>query len=102
MPCGEGFSSHYGFRRQPWAVRALDYALAMAFAVGPRRLVSTPSRKGLARRCLGQTRPGSSPTLTGFTQALSSLGAQFSKSLVSTNFTTRADARILPECVSRA
>lgn len=39
------------------AVRALDYALAVAFALGPRRLVSTPSPKGLARRyldCTGQ------------------------------------------------
>lgn len=39
----ERFSSHYGFHRQLNAVRALDYALAMAFAVGPRRLVSTRS-----------------------------------------------------------
>ena len=28
------------------AVRALDYALAVAFALGPRRLVSTPSPFG--------------------------------------------------------
>jgi len=52
---GDGFSSHYGFRRQlalfvrwtmpsPWRSRA----------VGAPRLVSTPSPcGGLARRCLG-------------------------------------------------
>ena len=45
-PKGERFSSHYGFHRQPVAVRALDYALAVACALGPRRLVSTPSPFG--------------------------------------------------------
>jgi hypothetical protein len=50
----ERFSSHYGFRRRPTAVRALDYALTLAFALGPRRLVSTRSQTmGFARRCLG-------------------------------------------------
>ena len=75
---------------------ALDYALTLARAVGPRRLVSTPSPwRGLARRCLGPCRPGSSPNLTGFTRALSPPGAQFSKSFVSTYFTTRAWGMIL-------
>ena len=39
----ERFSSHYGFHRQLIAVRALDYALTLADALGPRRLVSTRS-----------------------------------------------------------
>jgi hypothetical protein len=75
---------------------ALDYALTLARAVGPRRLVSTPSPwRGLARRCLGPCGPGNSPNLTGFTRALSPPGAQFSKSFVSTYFTTRAWVLIL-------
>ena len=73
----ERFSSHYGFHRQPEAVRALDYALTMARAVGPRRLVSTRSRKTGLRSALPQLfKPGGSPNLTGFTQALSLPGAQ--------------------------
>ena len=75
---------------------ALDYALTLARAVGPRRLVSTPSPgRGLARRCLDPQGPGSSPNLTGFTRALSPPGAQFFKSFVSTYFTTRASGPIL-------
>lgn len=75
---------------------ALDYALTLARAVGPRRLVSTPSPgRGLARRCLGPQGPGSSPNLTGFTRALSPPSAQFFKSFVSTYFTTRASDLIL-------
>ena len=43
MACAEGFSSHCDFRRR-LAVRALDYAFAVArCAVGAPRLVSTPS-----------------------------------------------------------
>jgi hypothetical protein len=39
---GPGFSCHYGFRRR-LRVWGLDYALTVAFALGPARLVSTPS-----------------------------------------------------------
>lgn len=68
--------------------------LDRAIALGPRRLVSTPSPVwGLARRYLSHDWPGDSPNLTGFTRVLSPPGAQFSKSLVSTYFTTRAHLR---------
>lgn len=72
------------------SVRALDYAFAVAFALGTRRLVSTRSPQGFARRRLGAW-PGGSPNLTGFTRALSPPGAQIAlKSAVYTNFTTLA------------
>ena len=60
------------------------------FRPPPSSLYTFPFR-GLARCCLA-TRAGGSPNLTGFTRTLSPSGAQFVKSLVSTNFTTRARA----------
>ena len=41
------FSYHFGFRRHN--VRGLDYTLTIAFALGPRRLVSTRSKVFLLR-----------------------------------------------------
>jgi len=48
MPCGEGFSSRFGFRRRHdgrhHGVRGLEHAFTVAWsAVGARRLLSTPS-----------------------------------------------------------
>ncbi len=101
----EGFSYHFGFRRRPLRlldVRGLEHAFTLAvpsLALGARRLLSTPSRRclyptGLVRCQLDQLgdmvrafadfdgcHPGRFPP-----------GAQFLKSLVSTNFTTRACA----------
>ena len=92
----EGFSYHFDFRRQrercSWSGARLHHSLA---AVGARRLLSTPSHEpfdsGLGS-ALARTfaHPGRSPNLTGFTFGVSSGGLKFFKSLVSTNFTTRA------------
>lgn len=71
--------------------------------VGARRLVSTRSPEhdpnvdqcqcGASLGVASVTRPGGSPTLTGFTRGLSHPGAQkFFKSTVSTCFTTPAGA----------
>jgi hypothetical protein len=71
-------------------------------ALGAPRLVSTPS---LDRAWLGVASarlPGVSPNLRGFTQELSCPGAQFSKSDVSTYFTTRARRLDSILCVFRA
>lgn len=84
-PCGEGFSSHFGFRRQrgrcSWSGARLHHSLA---AVGARRLLSTPSRP-CGRAWLGvgsDTRdPGRSPTLTGVTSGVSPRRLKFSSPL---------------------
>jgi hypothetical protein len=96
--CAEGFSSHHGFRRQlQEAVRALDYAFTLAnFAVGAPRLVSTPSPflGGLARRCLGHKARGFAEFEGIHTGAFAPWCSMLKiKSLVSTNFTTRARVR---------
>lgn len=77
----------------------LDHCVS---AVGPRRLVSTPSHCWAWLGVVSALGPGISPNLTGFTWALSLPSAQFSKSLVSTYSTTRADRCILVGCVVRA
>lgn len=100
-PCGEGFSSHFGFRRQrwrcSWAGARLHHSLA---AVGARRLLSTPSQPcGWAWLGVGSDamHPGRSPTLTGVTSGVSPRRLKLFKSLVSTDFTTRARAlRLVP------
>jgi hypothetical protein len=93
----DGFSSHYGFRRQPAAVRALDYAFTIAqCAEGAPRLVSTPSHKGLARRCLDDHVRGFSE-FEGIHMGAFATQCSIYKSVVSTNFTTRARVCILHE-----
>ena len=90
----EGFSYHFGFRRQrmrcSWSGARLHHSLA---AVGARRLLSTPSQPG-GWTWLGvgsdARHPGLSPTLTGFTSGVSTRRLKLFKSLVSTDFTTRA------------
>jgi len=96
MPCGEGFSSHFGFRRRPdragrsWAGARLH--LGHSQAVGARRLLSTPSPVGaglgsaLARRQVSRA----FTDFDGFHFGRFPPKAQIFKSLVSTNFTTRA------------
>ena len=94
-------SNPYGLRRGIFvtlrlsppapAVRALDYAFTMApRALGAPRLVSTPSPCRAWLGIASAVSRGVSPNLRRFTQALSPPGAQLSKSLVSTNFTTPA------------
>ncbi len=77
------------------AVRGLEHAFTLApCALGARRLLSTPSaphspgRLGSALARTGD--PGLSPNLTGATPGVSPRRAQLFKSLVSTDFTTRA------------
>ena len=54
-PCGEGFSSHFGFRRQHvGTVRGLEHAFTIVLmTLGVRRLLSTPSLAMLPRAWLG-------------------------------------------------
>ncbi|SOY47077.1 hypothetical protein CBM2588_A130015 [Cupriavidus taiwanensis] len=99
-PCGEGFSSRFGFRRQrgrcSWAGARLHHSLA---AVGARRLLSTPSQPcGWAWLGVGSDamHPGRSPNLTGVTSGVSPRRLKLFKSLVSTDFTTRARALPVP------
>lgn len=91
----EGFSYHFDFRRQRtrclWSGARLHHSLA---AVGARRLLSTPSlalMPGLGSALARMSEhPGLSPTLTGFTSGVSPRRLKLFKSLVSTDFTTRA------------
>jgi len=51
-PFRNGFSYHYNFRCRSSSVCSLDYTLTIAEALGPARLVSTPSSfRGLVRDC---------------------------------------------------
>ncbi len=94
-PFGEGFSYHFDFSRHTadteclWSGARLHHSLV---ALGARRLLSTPSQtlglgSALARL---QQQSGRSPNLTGFTSGVSPRRLKLFKSLVSTDFTTRA------------
>lgn len=102
---GGGFSSHCFFRsrrRERDAVRALDYAFAVArgrdrcpCALGAPRLVSTPSSReprGLARRCLDARIRGFAE-FEGFCTDRFRPGTQSFKSAMFTNFITPARGR---------
>lgn len=58
-------------------VRGLDYATALPLkGLGPRRLVSTPSLSGLARRRLGTCGPLAFAEFDGIHRGVSHPGAQ--------------------------
>ena len=99
----EGFSCHFGFRRQrercSWSGARLHHSPAhdahchrcppsalYTFLRPCGRRLGSVSARTLAR-------PGPSPSLTGFTSGVSPGGLKPFKSLVSTNFTTRACRR---------